>query len=671
MDVVESEELEDGTKLKFRTNEEKVEVYKDGQWSPLFVKGMNVGATLPGHFPGELPMTKDQYLEWFEMMDGMGVNTLRVYTIHEPVFYEALVEYNRSHSDDPLYFMQGIWSPVELMKETENARDPDVTKAFKKEIKDAIGAVYGDIKIPEENGKASGAYNADASPYLLAWHIGTEWSPQMVESTNEKSSDDPAFRGSYFKAAESASPFESWLAELLNYTAALEAERGWEHPMTITNWVTTDPLDHPTEPHKMEDMVSVDPTKIEVNNWRAGYFASYHAYPYYPDFFKTTDKYNHVKNEQGKVDTYKGYLQDLKAYHEGMPIMITEFGVPSSRGNAHFGPLGRDQGGHSEQMQGELNADLLNQIDQEEYAGAVLFSWQDEWFKKTWNVMPFTNMDRNPFWYNVLSAETSYGVLGMYPGKHGVLQMDGELLDWKELEDVETFETPLGTWSMTHDEGYLYLSGRLLEPLSPETEPFYIGADTINGGTKQMAGQSFSEGFETMVRLGKKENSEVLIAEDYDFHQRLYEHASATKEAEGFHSWKLITNYQRTNPATDQLLPFEEAEVGGLERGVDWEVKGRQIEVRIPWALLGFADPSTKQVARYGPPVEGEKKLYFSKIEGIHLVPMGAGDLVSEGEVKVEDFPFYTWDPWQQVEYQVEIKKSYQLMKQAFQQLAD
>ena len=29
--------------------------------------------------------------------------------------------------------------------------------------------------------------------------------------------------------------------------------------------------------------------------------------------------------------------------------MITEFGVPSSMGSAHTGPLGRDQGGHTEQ----------------------------------------------------------------------------------------------------------------------------------------------------------------------------------------------------------------------------------------------------------------------------------------------------------------------------------
>jgi hypothetical protein len=61
--------------------------------------------------------------------------------------------------------------------------------------------------------------------------------------------------------------------------------------------------------------------------------------------------------------------------------MITEFGVPASLGLAHVGPMGRDQGAHSEREAAAIDADLMRDIRDEGYAGAVLFEWIDEWFK--------------------------------------------------------------------------------------------------------------------------------------------------------------------------------------------------------------------------------------------------------------------------------------------------
>src|SRR5690606_2182128 len=112
-------------------------------------------------------------------------------------------------------------------------------------------------------GKASGNYKSNAGPYLMAWHIGTEWDPEMVLRTNKLHADMDHYNGRHFRAGEEATPFESWLAELIDYTAQLEREHGWEHPMTFTNWVTTDPLPHPGEPLRHEDMASVNPELIQ------------------------------------------------------------------------------------------------------------------------------------------------------------------------------------------------------------------------------------------------------------------------------------------------------------------------------------------------------------------------------------------------------------------------
>ena len=142
---------------------------------------------------------------------------------------------------------------------------------------------------------------------------------------------------------------ESWIASHLDYVASLEAQRGWSRPITFTNWLTVDPLKHPSEVDLKEDLVSVDPMHMRATGrWPGGFFASYHAYPYYPEFLGLDEGYRSYKRPDGKTDPYAGYLHELRAHHKGQAVMITEFGQPTSIGIAHSGPLGRDQGGHSE-----------------------------------------------------------------------------------------------------------------------------------------------------------------------------------------------------------------------------------------------------------------------------------------------------------------------------------
>jgi hypothetical protein len=124
-------------------------------------------------------------------------------------------------------------------------------------------------------------------------------------------------------------------------------------PIAYTNWPTLDPLDHPTEAttheeaywrkrsgrrstaKKLEyenDAVGLDPNLVRATAMNsAGWFASYHAYPYYPDFMNLDPGYRRARSSEGPSN-YFGYLQALIAHHESMPTLIAEYGVPSSRG---------------------------------------------------------------------------------------------------------------------------------------------------------------------------------------------------------------------------------------------------------------------------------------------------------------------------------------------------
>ena len=83
--------------------------------------------------------------------------------------------------------------------------------------------------------------------------------------------------------------------------------------MTFTNWLTADPLKHPDEPlaQRGQRSASTRCTYARPKAWPGGFFASYHAYPYYPDFLRYELAYRKAK------DPYAAYLTALRNHHEG------------------------------------------------------------------------------------------------------------------------------------------------------------------------------------------------------------------------------------------------------------------------------------------------------------------------------------------------------------------
>ena len=164
---------------------------------PLFWAGVNLGSTVPGSQPGEVAATRADYDRWFEGIGDLGARVVRIYTILRPDFYDALAAYNESHSDRPLFFIQGVWIPEEEFVATGNAYAPAVTDGFEAEIDDAVAVVHGDATLPERPGHAGGTFSSDVSRWLLAWSIGVEWDPQAVQSTDRINAGRAPYRGRY------------------------------------------------------------------------------------------------------------------------------------------------------------------------------------------------------------------------------------------------------------------------------------------------------------------------------------------------------------------------------------------------------------------------------------------------------------------------------------------
>src|SRR3989454_6582409 len=176
-----------------------------------------------------------------------------------------------------------------------------------------------------------------------------------------------------------------------------------QRPIAYTNWPTLDPLSHPTEPTLEEEQrlrrrygFPPNPRPKEYDNDResldamlvhatsanlAGYFASYHAYPYYPDFVDLDSAYG-TASAEGR-SRYFGYLRALKQHHAGRPLLIAEYGVPSSRGVSHLQTDGLGHGGHDEREMAEIDARLTREVRAAGGGGGGLFAPAAERVKNT------------------------------------------------------------------------------------------------------------------------------------------------------------------------------------------------------------------------------------------------------------------------------------------------
>ena len=187
----------------------------------MFIRGVNLGAAPPGHFPGEFAITKADYVRWLRFTRTLHANAIRVYALHPPELYQALKEENDAHPRDPIWLFQEVWTEL---PDGNDFWDASFTGGFESEIKGAIDAIHGKAILAPRPGHASGRYTADVSPYLAGWLLGREWEPYAVRVTERKHPSTTSFRGKFF-AVESGTAMECWLGKELDLAASYEADR--------------------------------------------------------------------------------------------------------------------------------------------------------------------------------------------------------------------------------------------------------------------------------------------------------------------------------------------------------------------------------------------------------------------------------------------------------------
>lgn len=616
------------------------------------VKGVNLGVGIPGEWATDYAVSKETYLRWFAQMQEMGANTVRVYiTLHDD-FYNAFYEYNTAReeaNEEPLWLIHGVWVNDYIQNSHRDAYDKDFLETFVRDGRTLVDVLHGNKKISLGRGTGSGFYTKDVSRWVIGYILGVEWEDVTVTYTNHKYPDLPPYQGTYLSATEDASAFESMLAQVGDRIIEYESRRyKSQRLVAFSNWPTTDPFLYP------EDITTffMKCAQVDVEHIRAedaflaGQFVSYHVYPYYPDYLNyilnpaamdrtpiwdgkavisraetgpgtpigSVLRRSDFYDETGAANTYLAYLRALRRHHT-MPVVISEFGVSTGRGMAQIDRnTGRNQGHMSEQEQGQALVDCWRDITAANCAGGCVFAWQDEWFKRTWNTMHAVNLQRTPYWSDYQTNEQYFGLLSFDPGEEeSVCYVDGDLSEWTEEDKL--FDTGTRALSMKYDEKFIYLLA-YEKGFANGQKTLYIPIDTTpkTGSTYcENFGLRFEDPVDFVLAIDGRDNSRLLVQERYEVLRAMFYHE--THDADAYLDppdadtplFKPIDLMLQT--ATPLLTgnwqaSSETYETGDLAYGnanpaapdydslADFIFAGDYVELKLPWQLLNFSDPS-------------------------------------------------------------------------------
>ena len=687
--------------------------------TPFEIRGVDMGVGMPGKWATDYAIDKETYLRWFGQIQELGANTVRVYTILQDDFYDAFYEYNQGR-EEPLYLIHGVWINDYIFNSHRDAFDEELLEPLLSDCRTIVDIIHGKKSLNLGEGNGSGRYRKDISPWVLGYIIGVEWESSLVVYTNEKSGDKNVYSGKYLYTEE-ATAFEAFLCQVGDKMIEYESGRYKQQRLVaFSNWPTTDPFVYPVVVTSYRYKIAcVDVEHIKAREeFQAGMFASYHVYPYFPDYLEIMREGSRYSEEmiderlgevirknleyhtsllkgariedyltdkdyydsRGRYNTYAAYLKALNRYHT-IPVVISEYGVTTGRGMAQRDVnTGRNQGHMTEQEQGQALIDCYRDIVEAGCAGSCVFTWQDEWFKRTWNTMHAIDLDKTPYWSDCQTNEQYFGLLSFDPGnEESVCYVDGDISEWSVSDVVMTAEDM--ELSMKYDEKFIYFLVKK-EGFDPEKDTLYIPLDiTPKSGSTWCSDYeaAFERACDFLVVIRGRDHSRVVV-------QKRYEALLSTYGGPYYLDDPYINPPDVSTPHFERIyLPLilsgvlpdrgstistgVKYETGALRYGngnpkaekfdslADFIFAGDYVEMRIPWQLLNFSNPSEMVIhddyyEHYG-------------IENLHIKEMYVGAGWSGGgvhRIPMTKVPLKGWG--KKITFHERLKESYYMLKE-------
>eukprot|EP01084_Bolivina_argentea_P028755 53393_1 len=663
---------------------------------------VNLGVTKPGHLPGEVILTSENYLRRFERLEQLGVKVIRVYALLHPDFYKTLIEWNENH-DNKIYVLHGTAFPEYEMEENDgtDAFDDTVSLPMTEFIEKTAAGVYGQGEVIYKYAQGvhpiTGNYKYNIAKYLLGWVIAGETSPYCVFATNKAHPNILQYNGNYISSVSNSSAFEIWMAQNMDYLAILINSYGHSTPISWTNWATTDGIKNPVEPpysqndginSSIEDWQEIDLHHFDFSNWSAGSFYNQHAYPYYPEFITL------LNNPNGTYkDPYIEYIRRLRNYYNNLPFIITEVGISTTYGIASYEDIyGRNHGHVTEENQGILLKNIMLAVmNDTDINGIAIFQLQDEWFKKSWNTLIFEPNEEDGsgrnYWMNALSAEQGFGIFRSEPGEN---------MNTKIYNENNYFENI----KISNDERFIKFNFKIKDII--DDGRIIIGLNSIPGGADQVFNLDIDKKFD--------QNIDYLFQIDMVTQQvKLYICGCHDYFRKRFGEWLVYLGSSETNYTGENFtMEYSGYELSKCESNIfqsylllvklpDFEVRNgeyiytpqRHLEIEfidsddnlsllkinqdnneytfsIPYGLIGFSNPAIKKKYRtYGYNRELDIRYFTDNTPLDFEISIFSNDGIELGD-SIMNLK-YDWNKWEIPKcYKISAKNGFNYFRQAF-----
>ena len=651
----------------------------DGEWESFSIRGVDVSSNLPGGSVLDFEPETEDYLRWLEQIRAMGANTIRVYTVMDSSFYEALYAFNTAH-DDPLYLLQGLQVSDSANYGAEDVYDEDFLDLLLKNGRAAVDVIHGRKLITLGDTSGAGYYQWDLSPWVIGYLVGHEWDSGNIAYTNESTQHPNAYEGTYFVTGPEASRFEVLMARVMDEITDYESSKyQTQRLISFVNDPSNDPFSYTDLyaarylKYNQIDAENILPTE----ELQSGYFASYRLSYFCPDFLEyfTPEQRLELGTELENLDTsdvYHGYIHLLGRYHT-MPVVAAGCGFSTSRV-----PVFQGEGPLTEEQQGEMLLRVWQDTRDAGWAGLFISTWQDVWDRRTWNTSYATFEFKDPLWQDMQTDGQGYGLMAFHLGEEGaaVCTVDGDPSEWSE-EDV-VLEAGSGSLSMKYDEKYLYFYAE--DPAyDPEADALYIPIDTTpQSGSPYCENYdiSFERACDFILCIDGRTNSRVVVQERYEILWAMHAYDLAREDAyyelRGLDSpifRPISVMVQRAEPVpAGTWLPAVTYETGALRCGnadpeaadydslADFCFAEHGVEIRIPWQLLNFASPVEMVIhddyyEHYG-------------VEYIHIDEIYAGLSAASGTdavITMAPFPLEGWG--RDITWHERLKESYYILQ--------
>lgn len=664
----------DGTYFT-KTKGKDIYIVKNDKWEKLEIVGVGLDSTKPGAFPSENLVNEEDYLRWIKDIYDMGANCIKVSNLMGANFYKALDKFNKDKKN-PIYLMQGIYFDEKLLKNGKDPQGSKASSAFKDNIKLVVDSVHGN-PYNKEKPDILQVYKTDISKYVIGYSLGIQFAKHDLIYTEIMNNKKP-YDGKYMYTDKNSSSFESYLAKMGDY--AVDYEFSTYKKQSLISFIGTSAhhiASSVENPNKKNILSSKDINEefknfIDVEDIKAkralktGIVASYNIYP----------SYTELKEYDGNIGKY---FEDINK-HYSIPVIIGEIGVPSSRSGGDFNE-NIDKGYITEQEQGKALVDIYKAVKKSKLAGCFIFEFQDSWYSSSWNTKDNKILDRSAYWSDAQTYSQSFGLMTFEPGRLKVTPYpDDKLNEWSE-KNVISKEKDYSL-SMQSDEKYLYFMIKSSDKTSLKKDDIYIDLDiTPKSGSKKSTqyGLQFDNPVDFIIKINDQGNSMVMAQEYYngfDFYENksLYEKRpdliKHTPDMDYFSPIYIETRpkmFIKSQGETKEKVTYE---TGKLTKGnsnpeskdfnsaADYYMGNDYVEVRIPWALLNFMDPSTKQIA---------DDFYENfKTKPMKINDINVGVIIKENEkviTRIKSTP-YKLNGWSVPKYHERLKKSYYILKE-------